>query len=889
MAKRKMVYFFNEGSEEMRPLLGGKGSGLAEMTRIGLPVPPGFTITTAVCNQYYNRGRQFPPSLKRNVKDAMGEIERQMQRKFGSEERPLLVSVRSGARVSMPGMMDTVLNLGLNDSTVEGLIRETGNERWAFDTYRRFVQMFGNVVLGIPHDEFEAIIRETKARRGAKLDTELDAADLKSLVYEFRRLIAEKSGRGFPDEPYEQLWAAVGAVFESWNNERAKKYRELYHIPENWGTAVTVQSMVFGNMGEDSATGVAFTRDPSTGENRLYGEYLANAQGEDVVAGIRTPQPISKVPDRMGISLEERMPEVYAKLLEVKQRLEQHYLDMQDIEFTIQKGTLYLLQTRSGKRSAAAAVRIAVEMAQEGLIDKKRALLSVQPEAVEQLMHPVFDEQQKMVSIGKGLPASPGAASGAVAFDAAEAVKMAGEGRKVILVRNETSAEDIHGMAVAQGILTATGGTTSHAAVVARGMGRTCVVGCSDISVDYRAEKFTGAGGEIVRKGDFISIDGSTGHVYLGEMKTKAPQMGKHLEQLLTWADEEKRLGVRANADLPVDAKNARTFGANGVGLVRTEHMFFGEGRLPHMRRMILAQTTEERKKALEELLPFQRSDFYGIMLAMDGLPVTIRLLDPPLHEFLPKGEAEIKALASDMGISAEVVKNRTDALKELNPMLGHRGCRLAITYPEIYQMQDRAIFEAACELKKEGHNPVPEIMMPLTVGKEEMKLLKEMTDEIARQVFAEKGISVHYLVGTMIELPRAALKAAEIAEYAEFFSFGTNDLTQTTLGISRDDAGRFLPEYVEKKLMPRDPFISIDTEGVGEMVKIGIQRGKKTRKDLETGICGEHGGDPESIRFFHEAGLDYVSCSPFRVPVARLAAAQAKLRDWSEDRERDV
>jgi len=875
-----MIYLFEEGNAEMRVLLGGKGAGLAEMTRMGLPVPPGFTITTAVCNAYYRMGKTFPKSLKKNVREAMRVIERKMDRTFGGESRPLLVSVRSGARVSMPGMMDTVLNLGLNDRALKSLIEETNNPRWAYDTYRRFVQMFGNVVMAVPHSEFEEAIRRSKERKGVTQDTELGEEELRELVTKFKQIIKEKTGKDFPEDAYEQLWQAIAAVFDSWNNERAVTYRRLYNIPENWGTAVTVQSMVFGNMGEDCATGVAFTRDPSTGENRFFGEYLPNAQGEDVVAGIRTPQPISRDSKRPGVSLEERMPEVYRQLLEVKEKLERNYKDMQDIEFTIQNGKLYLLQTRSGKRSAAAAVRIAVEMAGEGLITKEEAIMSVPPASLEQILHPVFDESQEKMEIGKGLPASPGAASGIAVFDADEAVEEAKAGGKVILVRSETSAEDIHGMAVAEGILTATGGMTSHAAVVARGMGKTCVVGCSDISVDYATESFRARDGTVVKRGEWISIDGSTGSVYLGRLRTRMPEVSSYLGDLLSWADEIKRLGVRANADLPADASLARSFGATGIGLVRTEHMFFGEERLPHMRRMILSETEEERRDALSRLLEFQRSDFAGIMKEMSGLPVTIRLLDPPLHEFLPKDEGEMRALASEMGIPFEKVKARTESLRELNPMLGHRGCRLAVTYPEIYEMQCRAIFDAACMLKNDGYEPVPEVMMPLTLSREEMRMLKEQCDAVARQVFNEKGVSVHYLVGTMIELPRAALLADELAEYSEFFSFGTNDLTQTTLGISRDDAGRFLPEYLQKGLLKHDPFRTIDADGVGELVRTGILKGKRKKKHLETGICGEHGGDPESIDFFHRAGLDYVSCSPYRVPVARLAAAQSAIRN---------
>jgi len=881
MAKRKMVYLFEEGSAEMRNLLGGKGAGLAEMTRIGLPVPPGFIITTAVCNEYYRNERNFPPSLKRKVAEALHTVEGRVGRHFGSQEKPLLVSVRSGARVSMPGMMDTVLNLGLNESTLKSIAAETGNERWAADTYRRFVQMYGNVVMGVEHSVFEEMIREVKSRRGVTLDTELTTEELHTLSSMYRRRIEEITGKAFPDNPEEQLWNAIGAVFESWNNKRAITYRRLNNIPESWGTAVTVQSMVFGNMGDDCATGVAFTRNPSTGENRIYGEYLTNAQGEDVVAGIRTPGPIRRDEHRPNASLEERMPEAYSELLRIKGVLENHYRDMQDIEFTIQNGKLYLLQTRSGKRTAAAAVRIAVEMVSEGLLTKEQSLLSVNPASLEQLLHPVFDESEKREEIGRGLPASPGAAAGRVVFDAESAVQLAATGEKVVLVRSETSAEDIHGMAAAQAIVTATGGMTSHAAVVARGMGKTCVVGCSDIVIDHARNEFSGKNGIRVRAGDYVSVDGTEGRVFLGQLKTRRAEMTSYFSTFLEWADEQKRLGVRANADLPEDARTARKFGATGIGLVRTEHMFFREDRLPHMRRMILADSYEERKKALDTLETFQKSDFDGLMREMGNYPVTIRLLDPPLHEFLPKSEAEIERMASDLHMDAERIRHRTEALRELNPMLGHRGCRLAVTYPEIYEMQIRAIFEAACEIRRAGgEEPHPEIMIPLTIGSSELKFLKEMTERVAKETFEKYSEHVHYSFGTMIELPRAALLAGEIAEYAEFFSFGTNDLTQTTLGISRDDAGRFLPEYVSKGLLPSDPFQSIDEEGVGELIEIGIKRGKKVRHELETGICGEHGGDPASIDFFHRAGLDYVSCSPYRVPVARLAAAQAAIRN---------
>jgi pyruvate,orthophosphate dikinase len=880
MVKRKMVYLFEEGSAEMRNLLGGKGAGLAEMTRLGLPVPPGFTITTSVCNAYYRLGKNLPPGLRRRVMEALHAVETKMERKFGGHEKPLLVSVRSGARVSMPGMMDTVLNLGLNDATVSSLIAETGDSRWGFDTYRRFVQMYGNVVMGVEHSVFEDIIREVKAARGIKLDTELSAEELSNLVVRYKEKILEVTGKKFPEDPSEQLWNAIGAVFESWNNRRAVTYRKLNGIPEEWGTAVTVQSMVFGNMGDDCATGVAFTRNPSTGENRLYGEYLPNAQGEDVVAGIRTPQPINIDSNKPGSSLEERMPQTHAELLRIKGILESHYRDMQDIEFTIQRGKLYLLQTRSGKRTAQAAVRVAVEMVGEGLLTREEAILSVNPSTLEQLLHPVFDENSKKQLIGKGLPASPGAATGKVVFDAADAVRLASAGEEVILVRTETSAEDIHGMAAAQAILTATGGMTSHAAVVARGMGKCCVAGCSDITISYSERKFTSASGAVVSEGDYISVDGTSGQVFLGQLPTRAAELTGHFETFMEWADGLKRLGVRANADLPEDARVARRFGARGIGLTRTEHMFFGENRLPHMRRMILASTTDKRREALKSLLPYQKEDFMGLFREMNGYPVIIRLLDPPLHEFLPKGRDEVERLASDMGISAEEVAARTESLKELNPMLGHRGCRLAVTYPEVYEMQYRAIFEAACELKKnENIDVIPEIMIPLVEGREEIDLLRPQIDAVGKEVMDGYGIQLKYLVGTMIELPRAALLSDSIADAVDFFSYGTNDLTQTTLGLSRDDAGRFLPDYVGKGLLPEDPFQSIDVQGVGLLVRMSLQKGKKAKPGLEAGICGEHGGDPRSIEFFHAAGLDYVSCSPYRVPVARLAAAQAALK----------
>ncbi len=880
MVKRKLVYLFEEGNAGMRNLLGGKGAGLAEMTRLGLPVPPGFTITTRVCNSYYELERKFPPGLRRRVMEALHNVEAKMERKFGGKEKPLLVSVRSGARVSMPGMMDTVLNLGLNDSTVKAIIAEMGDSRWAYDTYRRFVQMYGNVVMGVEHQVFEEMLQEAKRARNVMLDTELNEEELRELVSAYKAKIAGIAGRMFPEDPSEQLWNAICAVFESWNNKRAITYRKLNGIPEEWGTAVTVQSMVFGNMGDDCATGVAFTRNPSTGENRFYGEYLTNAQGEDVVAGIRTPHPINADLSRPGVSLEERMPEAHSKLIEIKKLLESHYRDMQDIEFTIQRGKLYLLQTRSGKRTAQASVRVAVEMVSEGLLTKEQALMAVNPSTLDRLLHPVFDESSERTEIASGLPASPGAASGRVVFDAEQAVELSTRGERVVLVRNETSAEDIHGMAVAQAILTATGGMTSHAAVVARGMGKCCVVGCSDLSIDSAGGKFRAGSGTEVSAGDYISVDGTAGVAYLGELPTKAAELDSYFETFMTWSDEIKSMGIRANADLPEDARIARKFGARGIGLTRTEHMFFGEKRLPHMRRMILAGTTEARKDALSALLPYQKEDFMGLFREMGEYPVIIRLLDPPLHEFLPKGEDEASRLAQEMGITPEEVKSRAVALRELNPMLGHRGCRLAVTFPEVYEMQYRAIFEAACELKKnENIEVTPEIMIPLVEGREEIDLLRPQIDAVAAEVMGAYGIELKYLVGTMIELPRAAILSDEIARVTDFFSLGTNDLTQTVLGLSRDDAGRFLPEYVAKNLLEADPFQSIDVRGVGAMVKMCIQKGKRVKSSLEIGICGEHGGDPASIDFFQVAGLDYVSCSPFRVPIARLAAAQAAIK----------
>jgi len=887
----KYVYFFGEGkadgTAEMRDLLGGKGANLAEMTNLGIPVPPGFTISTEVCTYYYNNDGTYPDWLKRQVEEALQKVEKIMGLKFGDPEKPLLVSVRSGARVSMPGMMDTVLNLGLNDETVRGLAKMSGDERFAYDSYRRFVQMYGDVVLGLKpesedeEDPFEVIIDRKKREKGVKFDTELDAQDLRELVEEFKSEIKRKRGVEFPEDPREQLWGAIGAVFGSWNNQRAITYRRLHNIPEHWGTAVNVQAMVFGNMGEDSATGVAFTRDPATGEKKFYGEYLVNAQGEDVVAGIRTPQPINRAgkTDPSQRSLEEEMPEVYRELVEVYQKLERHYKDMQDIEFTIQKGKLWMLQTRTGKRTAAAAVKIAVDMVKEGLIDKETAVARIEPSQLDQLLHPTFDPKAAKEVIAKGLPASPGAAAGRVVFTAEDAENWAKRGEKVILVRIETSPEDIGGMAVAEGILTARGGMTSHAAVVARGMGKCCVAGCGAISIDYKKKQFS-VDEKIVREGDYISLDGSTGEVMLGKVPTVEPKLAGEFAELMSWADEIRKLGVRTNADTPHDAKVARDFGAEGIGLCRTEHMFFEGDRIKSVREMILADNEEGRRKALDKLMPMQKGDFIEIFKVMEGLPVIVRLLDPPLHEFVPHEEAAQRELAEEMGVPLEKVQARVNALSEFNPMLGHRGCRLGITYPEIYEMQARAIFEAACELAKEGVKVIPEVMIPLIGTVKEFTILRDMVDRVARETMDKYGVELKYMVGTMIEIPRACIVAAEIAESAEFFSFGTNDLTQMTFGYSRDDAGIFLPKYVEKGILPDDPFQTLDQEGVGEMIRIGVERGRKGRPDLEIGICGEHGGDPESVKFCHKVGMDYVSCSPYRVPVARLAAAHAVIEE---------
>lgn len=882
---KKYVYFFAkgkaEGSAKMRDILGGKGANLAEMANLGIRVPPGFTISTEVCAYYTQKG-EYPPGLDEEMKQNLEKLEEVTGKKFGDPDNPLLVSVRSGARVSMPGMMDTVLNLGLNDKSVEGLAKKTNNPRFAFDAYRRLLQMFGDVVLGIEAEKFEKAIDKKKEQKGVKDDIDLTTDDLKELVEEFKKIIKEETGKDFPQDPFQQLLMARDAVFKSWNNKRAIEYRRINKIPEHWGTAVNVQSMVFGNMGNDSGTGVGFTRDPSTGEKVLYGEYLMNAQGEDVVAGIRTPKPLS--------FLEKEMPQVYRELKETTQLLEKHYRDVQDFEFTIEKGTLYLLQTRTGKRTAQAAVKIACDMAKEGLITKDEALLRVEPSQLEQLMHRRIDPKAKIEVLAKGLPASPGAATGQVVFSADRAVELAKDGKRVILVRKETSPEDIHGMAVAQGILTSRGGMTSHAAVVARGMGKPCVAGCEDVKVDEDKLQFV-VNGKVFKEGDYITIDGSSGQVIQGEVPTVEPELSGDFKQLLDWADEVRTMGVRANADTPHDAHVAREMGAEGIGLCRTEHMFFGEDRLPHVQRMILAQNEEERKKALEKLEPMQREDFKGILKEMEGLPVIIRLLDPPLHEFLPNYEdllVEITRLKLQGGDKKEIEEKekllaRIVDLREMNPMLGHRGCRLGITFPEIYKMQVRAIFKAAAELVKQGVNVFPEVMIPLVITEKELSILRDDVDKIAREIMNEEGVDFKYKIGTMIELPRAALCADKIAKVADFFSFGTNDLTQTTLGFSRDDAeGKFLHAYLNKKILEDDPFQVLDQEGVGQLVTMGTRKGKSTNPELEVGICGEHGGEPSSVKFCYRTGLDYVSCSPYRVPVARLAAAQAKLEEKS-------
>jgi pyruvate,orthophosphate dikinase len=914
----KYVYFFGggkaEGSSGLRDLLGGKGCELAEMTNLGIPVPPGFTITTEAWVAYTKIGRRQPPGLWEEILSHLARLEEVTGLRFGDAERPLLVSVRSGARISMPGMMDTVLNLGLTDRTVEGLARWTKNERFALDCYRRFLTMFGDVVLGIERQAFDRALEEVKGRLGVKGDSGVPPQDLRRLVSTYQALVRERTGRPFPQDPNEQLRLAINAVFDSWYSKKARDYRRIHGIPEDWGTAVTVMAMVFGNLGETSGTGVAFTRDPSTGERRFFGEFLFNAQGEDVVAGIRTPEPVT--------ALREKLPKIYDQLVSIKDRLERHYRDMQDIEFTVQEGTLHILQTRSGKRTAGSAVRIAVDMVDEGLIDRTTALLRVDPETLGHLLHPGIDPADKESALtrerllAKGLAAGSGAAVGKVVFDAERAVEWAGRGEQVILVRAETSPEDVAGMHAAQGILTSRGGLTSHAAVVARGMGKCCVVGAGDVLVDEEERAFR-AGGAVIREGDVITLDGNSGDVIRGEVKLIRPSISGELGVFLKWADEIRTTGVRANADTPEDARKAREFGAEGIGLTRTEHMFFKPERVPIVREMIMATDGEARRKAVEKLLPMQRGDFAGIFRVMDGLPVTIRLLDPPLHEFLPKKHdvvrellyRELRMAGVDEAMLKEVqlledvhaddavgderrieelqgILARLGKLEEFNPMLGHRGCRLGITFPEVYEMQVRAIFEAACALAKEGVTVRPEVMIPLTGTLGEMRLTREMTVRVAEQAMAAAGVRVPYLVGTMIEVPRAAIVADQIATEAEFFSFGTNDLTQMTFGYSRDDIGKFLPDYLEKGLLPVDPFSVLDQEGVGQLVRMGIERGRKTRPDLKVGICGEHGGEPSSVEFCHRVGMTYVSCSPYMIPIARLAAAQARIKERSSPHE---
>ncbi|HUP48729.1 MAG TPA: pyruvate, phosphate dikinase [Thermoanaerobaculia bacterium] len=900
----KYVYYFGDGRAEgnagMKDVLGGKGAGLAEMTNIGVPVPPGFTISTAVCTYFYAHDHNYPPELREEVARNLAAVEKSAGRKFGDRAEPLLVSVRSGARASMPGMMDTILNLGLNDETVTGLAKSSGDERFAFDSYRRFIQMYSDVVLGIDREKFEHELFALRDRAGVKSDAEIPAGDLRELVRTYEDIVKKESGKDFPQDVEEQLWGAIGAVFRSWNNPRAVTYRKLNGIPLEWGTAVNVQSMVFGNMGDDCATGVAFTRDPSTGARRFYGEYLPNAQGEDVVAGIRTPLPITRAQVAgEEKSLEETMPAVFGQLQDVYRKLEAHYRDMQDIEFTIQSGTLYLLQTRTGKRTGFAAVKIACDMVDEGLISEREAVERVEAGQIIQLLAAVFDAAEKEKALhggrllGRGLPAGPGAATGRIAFSAEHAVTMAEDG-PVILVRIETSPEDISGMHKAVGILTTRGGLTSHAAVVARGMGRPCVVGAGSLRVDYGRSELKSEGKEPIEEGDWLSIDGTTGEIISdkvatrpseivqvlleGSMKPEQSEIYRNFDRLLKWADSIRTLGIRTNADTPEDARVARLFGAAGIGLCRTEHMFFQEERILRVREMILARHEKGRRQALAQLLPFQRDDFEAIFRELHGQPVTIRLLDPPLHEFLPQTEAQISSLARDMNWGFVELRAKVNQLHEANPMLGHRGCRLGITFPEIYEMQVRAIFEAACEVKKQGTDVQPEVMIPLVGTEKELEITQEMVRRVAGEVIAERGVDVPVIVGTMIEIPRATLIAGKLAAITEFFSFGTNDLTQMTFGYSRDDAGSFLPQFIEKNVLPVDPFESIDQEGVGQLVRLGTERGRAANPGLKVGVCGEHGGDPASIRFFRSCGLDYVSCSPYRVPVARLAAAQAEL-----------
>ncbi|KYH32879.1 pyruvate, phosphate dikinase [Clostridium tepidiprofundi DSM 19306] len=874
MENKKYVYLFSEGDASMRNLLGGKGANLAEMTKLGIPVPEGFTISTEACTKYYEDGEKLSEGIIEEIKVALAKMEEETGKQFGNKENPLLVSVRSGARASMPGMMDTVLNLGLNDETVEGLATLTNNARFAYDSYRRFIQMFSDVVMGLEKSKFERILDEVKDKKGVKYDTELDANDLKEITKMFKDFYKEQLGKDFPQNPTDQLIEAVSAVFRSWNNPRAIVYRRLNDIPAEWGTAVNVQRMAFGNMGENCGTGVAFTRNPSTGEKGIYGEYLINAQGEDVVAGIRTPQPITQ--------LENDMPEIYKQFMEIASNLENHYRDMQDMEFTIEQGKLYFLQTRNGKRTAQAALRIAVDLVEEGLLTKEEALLKVEPKQLDTLLHPMFDvaELKKATPIGKGLPASPGAACGKVVFSAEEAKEWKERGEKVVLVRLETTPEDIEGMVAAEGILTVRGGMTSHAAVVARGMGTCCVSGCGDIKIDEEAKVFE-LGGKTYKEGDFISLDGSTGNIYGEAIKTVEPEISGDFGTFMAWADEIRALKVRTNADTPRDTAQAVKFGAEGIGLCRTEHMFFDENRIPAVREMIVAKNEEQRRKALDKLLPMQREDFIGIYEALEGRPATIRLLDPPLHEFLPHDDEDIKTLASDMGLSFEELKETVESLQEFNPMMGHRGCRLAVSYPEIAEMQTTAIIEAAIDVnRRKGYNIVPEIMVPLVGEVKELKYVKDIITKTADAIIEREGVELKYMVGTMIEIPRAALTADQVAQEAEFFSFGTNDLTQMTFGFSRDDAAKFLKYYYDNGIYESDPFQRLDQTGVGKLVKMAAELGKSTRPNIKLGICGEHGGDPASIEFCHNTGLNYVSCSPFRVPIARLAAAQAQVKN---------
>ena len=893
LTKSRWVYSFGGGSADgdasMKNLLGGKGANLAEMSSLGLPVPPGFTITTEACVHYYANEKQYPAELKEQVVAGLAAVEQITGKKFGDTSNPLLVSVRSGARASMPGMMDTVLNLGLNDETVEGLAKLSGDRRFAFDSYRRFIQMYSNVVLDLDHHMFEEILDEHKERLDVTVDTGLSAEDWEKVVADYKAAVQQELGQPFPQDPHQQLWGAVGAVFASWMNDRAKFYRRMHDIPESWGTAVNVQSMVFGNMGDSSATGVAFTRNPSTGEARLYGEFLINAQGEDVVAGIRTPQALTKIArEEMGekaLSMEEALPEVFLQFKAVVEKLEKHYRDMQDIEFTVEQGRLYMLQTRNGKRTAKAALKIAVDLASEGLITQEEAIMRVEPASLDQLLHPTIDPASPRDVVTTGLPASPGAATGKIVFNSDEAERLGSAGEAVILVRDETSPEDIHGMHAARGIVTARGGMTSHAAVVARGMGRPCVSGAGELQIDTKAGELR-VRSRVFKTGDILTIDGSRGEILAGAVQMIEPELTGDFAALMGWADKVRRLKVRANAETPLDARTARQFGAEGIGLCRTEHMFFDEDRIAAVREMILADDEAGRRNALAKILPMQRNDFVELFTIMEGLPVTIRLLDPPLHEFLPHTEADLQAVADATGLDAAKLMRRAKELHETNPMLGHRGCRLGVSYPEIYEMQVRAIFEAACEIAESGKAaPIPEIMHPLVAKGEEMRFLRQLTDKTAQAVLKERGREIEYQVGTMIELPRAAIRAGDLADSAEFFSFGTNDLTQTTFGISRDDSGRFLGAYLEKGIFEKDPFVSLDQEGVGDLIRLAAERGRAARPNVKLGICGEHGGDPASIEFCEKVGLDYVSCSPFRVPIARLAAAQAAVGGIEKDR----